>query len=306
MLAGYANFVKSMFKDEHMMSLWSQKFQYGNIWQKQNKNIPLFYHIPRCGGTYIIPLICELYRVYIRSLTKNPYGLRVGYIDIMKNNKICFRIMGSHRKVFKDSQYLYLDYEKIEILNRLNIFAAVVEPHGFVLHNEFIEKFNSLNFKSFIPLREPYDKMKSLYFYLNNDKSKHEDTHGLFGKLSFENYLSSHHVEDSWLIRNILNLPDNAEITEKDYHDTIKILENFIVYPFQDIQKTIDKIFLECWGVTTSQIDSETLKSLDRFKNESAKNNIKLSDLSDDARNKFLSRSYWSYKLYNHYMDKIN
>lgn len=268
----------------------------------ENKNIPLFYHVPRCAGTYILQIIYELVRIYMYSQSSNNHRI---IFNIKKDNYLCFRIIGFSDRIDKDHYNVSLEYENINKLKNLNIFAIFVEARGFALQNQFLEKFDKFNFKSFMPLRDPYERTRSLYYYLNSDKSNHEPTHGRFKTLDFQNYLASDYISSNWLTVNMLNLPENSIITEKEYQSMIKILDNITLYPFEDLKTVIDKIFLECWGVSSSQIHPQALKIFDKYKNISNQNMISLSEIPEDIKNRFLSKMYWDYKLYNHYIKML-
>ena len=65
---------------------------------------------------------------------------------------------------------------------------------------------------------------------------------------TFEEYLNSYQLEDSWLIRNLINIPDSREITEEDYYQACFILDQFKI---KDISKTdflINEAFIEYYN----------------------------------------------------------
>jgi hypothetical protein len=152
-------------------------------------------------------------------------------------------------------------------------------------------------------LREPFDRCQSLYSYITSSSSNHEPTHGTIKFKTFEEYLNSYQLEDSWLIRNLINIPDSREITEEDYYQACFILDQFKI---KDISKTdflINEAFIEYYNIDQSIIINDLSKIK---KNETLnKQKICFSELNEETKMTFLRRTEFDRRLYKKYIFNI-
>jgi hypothetical protein len=112
---------------------------------------------------------------------------------------------------------------------KFNLLGVIVEPRGVkLMSGSFFENVCSKANK--IPLyhtvfREPYKRSLSLYNYIKSNNSAHEPTHNSIRSNTFEDYLRSPQLEESWLIRNLIPVNDGVAITEEDFKRTCNMLK---------------------------------------------------------------------------------
>ena len=142
-------------------------------------------------------------------------------------------------------------------------------------------------------LREPFSREQSLYHYLTSDKSKHECSHGIFKSSSFGEHVVSKQLQDSWLIRNLLNIPNGVKLTEDNFNKACEILQNFNIYDAKDTDKAVKGVMLKCFNMQDFDIEP-----LANRKHDNMYKKIKFEELSLDAQNQFKERKFWDQKLY--------
>lgn len=151
----------------------------------------------------------------------------------------------------------------------------------------------------FTILRNPFTKAISLHTYLTSDASKHEPTHGSIMYDQLSDYLESYQLEDSWLIRDLMNMSDEQHITQNHYDTCVSIMSRWTVGDLCETDNIIDDVFGKCYGIVRSDVESHVV---DVFRNETTnKPNVKWSDLSTETQQKFLSRTHWDRKLWQRY-----
>ena len=106
-----------------------------------------------------------------------------------------------------------ISYENLskDFLESIILHKVDVLPNGFRFVDEFVKLFNvnDFGFLMYTTIRDPFERAVSLYNYINSSISSHEPNHKSLGLLTFDQYISSSEAEDSWLIRNLLDLPDS-------------------------------------------------------------------------------------------------
>ena len=275
---------------------------------KNSHTIPVFFHIPRCSGTYTISLMHELLRIYA-DCVYNPEKLdTIANVAIKTDEgKIAFRVLihDPERIIFKSRivkknaipTHYFLNIKDLDILKDLFVFSIVVEPFGFKTQKSFLEFFDKKT-KKFIIIRTTISRAFSLYTYSKISKSKHEPVHKKFQNLTFEEYVTSSKFESNWLIKNILNLPNNTNITEKEYKDAVDFFSNFDVFDIKNSSTGIDNIFKKYRKVSTVDMNTNSHKRLEGFRNSSSPIEFVEEKLSEETRKVFSERSFWDTKLY--------
>jgi hypothetical protein len=278
--------------------------------------IPVFYHVPKCAGTYAISLMWELLRLHSGAAYSRRLENTICNVCVLSKNQkqIELRAIVWDKKLFcKDNSFFtksetendfFLNIDDIHILQNLNIFALIVEAKGISNCNELLKNFQNFELVPFIFLRDPFSLNRSLYSYLTNSSSIHEFTHGSFNGLSLDEYMSSFYVSDSWLIRNLLKLEDTHNISELEYTKTIEILNNFNVSDYKKVEEIINNVFLKCYDLDVNCIDDYSYEQIQKRRNRSNTEHLKLSNLDTETQKKFLERTYWDQKLYDHYVQK--
>ena len=266
-------------------------------------SIPVFHHIPKNSGTYVSNCLLYAARAHsqseiqaIRVILEEKYvAAKLIVIDNLNflNEHDKFASLNSS-KILWD---LRIEDLTEDILQRLSIHSVVIEGRGFRCTETslkslflFLAKFN---LHKFIILREPFSREQSLYHYLTSDKSKHERSHGIFKSASFGEHVVSRQLQDSWLIRNLLNIPNGIKLTEDDFNKACEILQDFNIYDAKDTDKAVKEVMLKCFNMQDFDIES-----LANRKHNNIYKKIKFEELPLDAQNQFKERKFWDQKLY--------
>ena len=289
----------------------------------QNSNVPVFYHVPKNAGTFAVSLIF-IYLRFFRWHTLHGFklpGEPNRNIVIKKNNLEVARIIGYDPNMYcnsaddfvigdpNDDTYYYIDIEKItnEHLDSFNVFTIILEADGFLHHTQILSKFQKYNLKKFIILRDPIKRMISFFNYINSDSAKHEPTYGIIPN-NLSEYVNSHFLEDSWLIRQFANVSDNEGINDNHYDITYNELKHFDVADISNTENLIKNIYANYLNIIVS--DEELARcvpkrelpniknslSNDLVSNQSKKDN---NDLSEQDLQVVNERIKYEIKLYN-------
>lgn len=162
----------------------------------------------------------------------------------------------------------------------------------------FSQRKHSLNFTV---LRNPYDRALSIFNYIKSDNSSHEPNHDCLASQSFQEYIKSDELEDSWFLRNLLDMSDDQII--EPYHLTLadKWLGYFRIADVSKVDDVINQVFHGAYGIQQSDVEDHVIESnLDRNATPS-KLKIKFEDLEPTIQQKFLDRTYWDRKLWERY-----
>lgn len=279
---------------------------------EKNLSIPVFFHIPKNAGSFV------LNRFFVYSLAFNKTKQHLNKrIDVIKDGKVCYRLVvieeeGEcdnnkvfHKKTPRNYEIQIEDLTK-ELLDRFFIFSLIISGDGFNSYKEEIYPLLPADRAKheLITLRESFSRAKSFYFYLQGNSSEHERLHGRFDGISFEDYLSSHQVEDCWAIRFFTKLDLNKEISEKEFNEVCSLMDEMDVVYYKDIDSYLYRFFKK-----THNIDSLKHKNIfevrEVYDNKNKnKSTISFSDLKDDTTEIFNKRTYWDQKLFSRYINK--
>jgi hypothetical protein len=266
--------------------------------KKETNRIPVFFHIPKNSGTYITNCIL----ISVREKYKN-----IRLIKILDGEFVLAKIIVSlndKSSAFPDGIIWNLDIKDFthDFLEELSIIAIIIEARGFrridLLSSLFAKKISEFDLYKFIILREPFSREQSLYHYLTSNKSKHETTHGVFKSLSFEEHLLSKQLQDSWLIRSLLDLPNGGKLTQDHFDKAILFLQDFNVYSAKNTDEAVEDVLLKCFNI--QDFDKESFA--DR-KHDNIYKKIKFEELPSDVQIKFNERKYWDQKLYDFFIE---
>lgn len=265
--------------------------------------LPLFYHIPKNSGTYVYNCLLKSAR------TIDPVNTRVIRVFseekwniaklIVFNDDIFLKKLGKFATFNNSKVVLDLNIEDLtlKILKGVTLHSVFIEGRGFRLTGTLLEpllKFlNKLDLYKFIILRDPFSREQSLYHYLTSDKSKHEQTHGRLVSPSFREHVMSNQLQDSWLIRNLVNIPNGIVLTEEHLNGAVEILESFNKYDAKDTDKALDDVLLKCFNI--ENFNKEDLK--DR-KNDNVYKKMRFKDLTHAERKTFQKKKYLDNALY--------
>ena len=262
--------------------------------------VPVFFHIPKNAGTYVYNVSFQ----FLRSNSFDPLG--IWNLEITKNDRLSYRLICKPKDKSRDEKYRKInnahlrrvDIEDLD-LEDLEIYFLEVCDVSFNSCAEDIYKFLPVNVKpyEFLFLREPYERILSLFSYIKSEQSKHEATHKSIENKSFMNYLNSPQLEGSWLIRNFLKIPNETPITEDHFKKTCKILDDMIVCDTKYVDASIKKVLKDCYNLDATFDFGKVFANKTKEKPD-----IPFDSLDHETRDRFMLQTYWDYKLYKKYV----
>lgn len=223
-----------------------------------------------------------------------------------------------HKETIPDLIKKYSEFTPEEFISLIQdkevfIFAVLIEPRnsgssftksqlvGWDDNLEFIDKICELHNRkpiNFLTLREPFSRANSLFHYLKSSDSDHELVRDEVYAKTFEDYIDSNELQDSWLIRQLLSLGWHQPLNQTHYDLAIKKLEDFNIKDITQVDSVIEEVFYKSYNLSFSQAPENYLN-----KNQSSKTNtLKFDQLSRELQQKFLDRTRWDRKVYNHFI----
>lgn len=267
-----------------------------------NNKIPVFYHIPKCGGTYILNII----RGWCARQEKVD-NISIKAISIKKDGKIAYRLCSM---LDGDSSDIICNLSEYMQFKKTSdkIFFAMVEPDGH--WTNFVQDLSLQNYdlSHFVILREPFSRIRSLFNYLNQDESLHEELHNKIIK-DFNAFLESYQYEDSFVIRKFVKLDNRKPINQDDYKQVLEYFKsiNMQVGNMTNIMETFNKVLDSC---NMFNIDVKSIKN-DFFKNNQKQirnqtdylENRQLEDFPQSTIDFFTERTKYDRMLYDNYVN---
>jgi len=286
---------------------------------KYTTKIPVFLHIPKNAGTYVLGRTMTLFRYYgiargwndkerwnynLRMIVLQHEGVQIATVCIYDPTgalNINTNFTKHEGDEYSNIVEVYPFFE--ELRNReLFIFSIIVEDYGVKFINtglcEHLCSYNKKTPLYYTILRDPYDRAQSIYNYIKSSNSSHEPTHDLIKSNSLEEYFKSNQLEDSWLIRRLTGIRDEEEMNEKHFDKSCEILDKFKI---SDITKTdllIDNVFTECFGINR---DCGLSKYEAHNKNANLKDKMHFNELQEETKAIFLRRTTPDRKIYERY-----
>lgn len=274
--------------------------------------IPVFYHIPKCGGTYILQLYSYLNKEKQRRIkapfggewdnrmcrTLNVYINQDRYIDIIGNIEIIdLQMLGSDIPSYQDSVDLDKLYYLIEE-QKIDITCIFIQPTGdgnVVDSKDEVDKLILYINKQpiyFTIIRDIFQRLYSEYCYLHSQLA-------ISNKEIFAKAYDEYNNFEDFLIRSDINNSITRQISldsplNKDSFENVKkFFDKFKVGNIQNIEQTAIDVWKQCYGWTAEYKNQELFKNKNKNKQE-----ISIQDISGQAREQFLSKTEWDRKLY--------
>lgn len=288
-------------------------------------NIPVFFHIPKNAGTFIIATMNKFFvrvlkvapedmnfqRLSIRTQSGHEIKAFVYFTDENWKSDTNIKVFPSHGPKVRARQTDLKTLERYLSLKQVKLLTMIIEPAGEILdlRNSFYETWNVLESCNKTPVnfcivRNSYDRASSIYNYLKSDESMHEKTHGAFDHLkTFPDYIKSDMLEDSWTIRAVTGAPINMPLNEKWKDQALSFFEKhkFIVRDIKESQSLLQQVLAYCFEETLSDLDT---KNINANKSQYKTKKIKFAELSMDERDTFNNRSKWDIDFYQEILEK--
>jgi hypothetical protein len=268
------------------------------------EKIPVFFHIPKNAGTYVYNKAFHVIRLL------NTKDLTTYNLAVKREGKTVYRIVCSAKKELNDKYKdagcwidKSVDYEDLDF-NDLTVYFIVVCDLSFGIYKEDIYKKLDKNtkFYEFLVLRDPYERVLSLFSYLKSSQSSHESKHGIFGDMTFVEYLNSPYLEGSWLIRTLLHIPNKIPITSNDFEKTCEILDGFLIDDITGVDKLISKVLYTCLNVKDCSLPQRLQNVIKPFSNKTKeKITYDFNCLSEETKDNFNNQTKWDQLLFNKY-----
>lgn len=273
--------------------------------------IPVYYHIPKCGGTYILQLYSYLNRKDEKNKKKLPLKHGEDYIcrliDVYLNDSRYIQVIG----IIAIDDLLKLDCKLESYQNILSIdhLYDLIDQNKIKLKSIFLQPTgdgNMLDSKHevdrllvyinkrpvyFTIIRDVFQRIYSEYYYLINHNAKHEPLHKLYQQYdSFENFLIHSNYYENQVTKHIVyNLPLN----DTSFKKAQEFFDGFIFGDMKNLQNVATNVWIQCYGWA----DDCSRESF--FKNENVnKKPLTLNTMSDEAIKQFLLKTKWDRKLY--------
>lgn len=272
------------------------------------KSIPVFIHVPKNGGTYIYNSIKTAARHFlVRMCHLDPYSFSdsgdfrfvyyrgekfpIREVNIQEGGKTVFTIFSTDKITNFSEKYnlaepdgyaYYLDLSDDKVKNILSdsdVFAAMIQPRGLkYLKYEIFENLfcpdEEIIFTFYFPLRDPIERLKSLFFYLKSENSTHESTHGMYNSITFEDFIIDE-APDNWITKQLCGIrSDDDPILEKNFSDACRLInkKNFLFFSINEIDRMIDMAFKR-YGFSFMKDVQKNLKDFLTKFNSNNKNN---------------------------------
>jgi len=293
-------------------------------------HMPVFHHIAKNAGTYVLSWMMMLCRKYNIDIGKNQIPgwtskrirRSIVLLEDGKQLTCCIHTPTDVANINDAFQHWpesdeVTDYVELEpfiaaiVSGDVEVFSISVDPMapGLAVSRLAIDKIMIASKRdyqlNFTVLRDPYERCKSLYNYLKSDSSKHEPTHNSIVSENFLDFLVSDEVEDSWLMRNILDMPEDQII--EPYHLTLahEWLQYFRISDMSGVDVLIDSVFHGCYGIMQRGVEPNVVAThIDKNKTR-RKVKLEFNELDDQTQQTFLDRTYWDRKLYERYCDNV-
>jgi hypothetical protein len=265
--------------------------------------IPVFYHVPKCAGTFILNEQIKLMHQFLLKREKFPkiYQRQITIIDqdINYGHVLAqdpFNVFGAKRSLV---EVTLKEFQTKSF--KLEPFAMHLTSHGIINKHRIFSNFDAIYVK-WTAIKHPFDISKSLYYYITSPQSIHEPTHGRFSNLnSFTEHILSEEFHSNSL-NSCFNI--RSVITENEYLNTKKQLIDCRVYDTKHIVNGLDYVFNLCHNITTADITEKVQNIFVESNNNITKNmgNETYQELDVTTKQIFDEKSKWDLKIYNEFI----
>jgi hypothetical protein len=263
------------------------------------QKLPVFFHIPKNAGTYIYNRSFNIVKQLVNTKQKT-YNLEVKKEGLTSYLIVCSSDKGlsDKYKVMNGASWVCVDYEDLQ-LDDLNLYFIEVCDQSFGLYKDDIYKKLNKDIKTFefLSLRDPYERILSLFSYLKSAQSSHESTSGIFDGMEIVDYLNSDYLEGSWLIRNLLNIPNETPIIKQHFDSACEILDNFLISDIKNVDSLLSRVFGYCYGIKDCSTKQQEIYS----NKTKIKVECDFDSLDQQTKDHFNNQTKWDRLLFEKY-----
>lgn len=257
------------------------------------KKLPVFYHIPKCSGTYV--RACQ--QLLLEDFLQNDESIEI--VNVSHNQNPILEIISTKKQNNKTTKDIsWEEFQNGDKIENLNIFTVSILNSGIKKQKQIIDlikKRTQRYIKKYTIFRDPLEREVSLYNYIKSSLSNHDPYIKKIEADSIKEFLCSKKMSDSFIIRSLLNLKKTQEIEQEHYKKACEILNDFNIYDISETENAVKEIFGECYGLKEINIK-------DIQKNKSFGSKITISELDKKTKDTFLEKKYFDYKIYNNYI----
>jgi hypothetical protein len=287
------------------------------------QHTPTLIHVPKNAGSFIKSTFIVMNRLYRQTLIKENiqgWRFRTQKVQLESGRQLSCVIYVAedsylkNKNVKPDQQCTHTDHTDLQTIIKaldgklIKVFFICADPVKIGMGEswgaiDLICQTQGTSPCYFVCLREPFSRAKSLFEYSQHSSSSHEPSHLMYGYENFHNFACSYDLEDSWVIRHILNLSQNHILHKSHFEHCCQILDGIRVFDYLDASKSIDEIFKTCYGVSISMITSQKDLAFTAGRNKTIyKHNYQFSNLSTKEQEIFKARTHWDLKLFERYV----
>ena len=216
-----------------------EQFTWSNDCTKQTK-LPVFIHVPKCGGTFIrgsFFLLNKYCCIYQKKLNQNNAGV----IFIVDKSKQPFALIYvtqnsntiNPKFVIKENIHYLKTDEFLDFMssNCFDVFAIAIT--SVVIKDRCQDQIELIltylktlyELKMFVVLRDPFERAKSLYYIHKYNKTPLDCfTSDQSSLIEFNKFLSSHYSESNWITMFLSYV--FKRYTKYDYDPTLNITDD--------------------------------------------------------------------------------
>lgn len=283
----------------------------------EKNTVPVFLHIPKNAGSFVISSFSRFFvRIYDGDINAQVQRLQIDDEEFGSFTFHVFFIGDKWREDERIHDYKFKAirsratnfetlYEYIES-NQLVLLSVTMEPVKLNIMKSYEKVWDvcekaDMEPLNFLLLRDPWSRANSVFGYITSKDSEHESTHQAFDIKSFKEYIHSIYLEDSWIIRSLLDLKSAENIDSKNYEKAYNFLEDnkFFIRDVSAVKDVIQHVLSKSFKIDVIDTD---------FFGEANKTNyrkISRSELSQDDCEKFAIRTQWDQKLYDSFCPKF-
>ena len=290
---------------------------------KFNKNpnlLPVFHNFAKSAGTYVLGWTFFLCRRYYSAFGYDVDSCKIFSITLSNGKSLSAFCHINKNLNLLDDQITIIDdftlkanqetFLNLVSAKQLNLFSVAIDPSspGWGHAKNYLLEIKQIldldHLLNFMVIRNPYDRAQSLFNYLKSDNSSHEPTHKCYTADDFLDFICGHEIEDSWIIRNLIDLENTEPILP--HHFTAcddAYLKYFKIKDIANVDDLINEVFFHIYGINQNSNNKEQILNTINENKSSSFPKIKFNDLPVKTQQTFLDRTYWDRKLWEKYKD---